>query len=93
MTTNATMPSQPFDIPRGEAFGSKSTSRPMRDRFYVSTWDADKQAFTAQMGVRTGPYSKWGLRKALRKIRGDGYQISPRRCAFMVLVENRMVTL
>lgn len=63
-----------------------------RDRFYVSTWDSEKQTFTAQRGIRTGPYSKWGLRKALRKIEAAGYQISPRRCAVWVMVENRKVT-
>lgn len=32
-----------------------------------------KQTFTPQRGVRTGPYSLWGLRKPLRKLRAMGY--------------------
>lgn len=42
-------------------------------RYYVTTWDAEKQDFTPQRGVRTGPYSKWGLRRALRKLQEMGY--------------------
>lgn len=45
----------------------------MRPRYYVTTWDTEKQDFTPQKGVRTGPYSLWGLRKAIRKLRGMGY--------------------
>jgi len=45
----------------------------MKPRYYVLTWDTDKQDFTPQKGVRTGPYSLWGLRKALRKLQQLGY--------------------
>lgn len=42
-------------------------------KYYVETWDIDLQEFTPQKGCRKGPYSKWGLRKALRKLRSLGY--------------------
>ncbi len=45
----------------------------MKTRYYVYTWDTDKQDWTPQAGVRCGPWSKWGLRKALRKLREYGY--------------------
>ncbi len=48
----------------------------MKSRYYVETWDSDKQAFTPQKGVRRGPYSLWGLRKAIRKLRGMGYPVN-----------------
>jgi hypothetical protein len=49
----------------------------------VTTWDTDRQTFTPQAGVRTGPYSKFGLRRALRALRGMGYSAArlPRRVA------------
>lgn len=58
----------------------------MTIRYYVTTWDTDKQKFTPQRGVRTGPLSKWGLRRALRKLRGFGYSAS--RGDSSVLVES-----
>jgi hypothetical protein len=42
-------------------------------RYYITTWDTDTQTFTPQAGVRTGPYSLMGLRKAIRKLRALGY--------------------
>ena len=45
----------------------------MRRRYYVLTWDAEEQDWTPQQGVRTGPYSLWGLRRALRKLQAMGY--------------------
>lgn len=42
-------------------------------RYYVTTYDWEKEEYTPQIGVRTGPWSKWGLRKALRKLRAMGY--------------------
>ena len=42
-------------------------------RYYVLTWDLNKQTFTPQIGVRKGPYSLFGLRKPLRALRGIGY--------------------
>ena len=45
----------------------------MKTRYYVYTWDTDKETFTPQAGVRCGPYSLFGLRKALRKLRRLGY--------------------
>ena len=41
--------------------------------FDVLTWDTNKQDFTPQAGVRKGPYTLWGLRRALRKLRQMGY--------------------
>jgi len=45
----------------------------MKPKYYVSTWDTDRQEFTPQKGVRTGPWSLFGLRKALRKLRSFGF--------------------
>jgi hypothetical protein len=45
----------------------------MKRRYYVTTWDSEKQEFTSQSGVRKGPYTQFGLRKALRKLRDMGY--------------------
>ncbi len=45
----------------------------MKRRYYVTTWDSNKEAFTPQRGVRKGPYSLFGLRKALRALRTMGY--------------------
>ncbi len=58
-----------------------------RKRYYVTTYDCEKQCFTPQKGVRTGPYKLFGLRKALRKLRGIGYDIS-RASGHYVLVES-----
>jgi hypothetical protein len=56
-----------------------------RPKYYVTTWDTDRQRFTPQVGVRRGPYSLFGLRKALRKLRDMGY--SGRRDDCSVYVE------
>lgn len=48
----------------------------MKPKYFVHTWDADRQCFTPQRGVRAGPYSLWGLRRALRKLRYYGYDVS-----------------
>ena len=45
-----------------------------RPKFYVFTWDVDTQRWTPQVGVRKGPYSQFGLRKALRKLQDMGYE-------------------
>jgi hypothetical protein len=45
----------------------------MKPRYYVTTWDADKGEYTPQKGVRTGPWSLWGLRKAILALRSMGY--------------------
>jgi hypothetical protein len=58
--------------------------------FDVLTWDSDKQDFTPQSGVRKGPYTLWGLRKALRKLRQMGY--SADRSDPSVLVRLREAT-
>lgn len=49
-----------------------------KPRYYVETWDTNTQSFSPQPGVRSGPYSLWGLRKALRKLRDMGYGITTR---------------
>ncbi len=57
-----------------------------KPRYYVTTWDPERQRFTPQASVRTGPYSQFGLRKALRKLQGMGYDTS-RAGGHCVLVE------
>lgn len=57
-------------------------------RYYVETWDSDLQKFTPQIGVRTGPYTLFGLRKALRALRNCGYATS-RGSGFYVLVSRK----
>lgn len=47
--------------------------KPKRRRYYVETWDPEKEQFSPQPGVRTGPYSLFGLRQAIRKLRRMGY--------------------
>lgn len=44
-----------------------------RPRYRVTTWDSDRQEFTPQAGVRAGPYTLGGLRRALRALRRMGY--------------------
>ena len=46
----------------------------MTTYYYVQTWDAELQKFTPQNGVRCGPYSLFGLRQALRRLRDWGYE-------------------
>jgi hypothetical protein len=46
---------------------------PKRKRYEVLTWDAEKQDWTPQKGVRRGPYTLFGLRRAIRKLREIGY--------------------
>jgi len=54
-------------------------------RYYVRTWDSELEKWTPQIGVRTGPYTLFGLRKAIRTLRGMGY--SATRGDFSTLVE------
>lgn len=49
-----------------------------KNYYDVLTWDIDKQKFTPQRGVRRGPYTLFGLRKALRKLGNMGYAGSHR---------------
>ncbi len=61
----------------------KTKQKAKGPRYYVTTWDTEKQMFTPQRGVRTGPYSLWGLRKAIRKLRHIGYPCNyTSRCSF-----------
>jgi hypothetical protein len=47
-----------------------ATAKP---RYEVLTWCPDKQRYTPQQGVRRGPHSLWGLKRALRKLQAMGY--------------------
>jgi hypothetical protein len=58
----------------------------MDTRYFVTTWDPELQTFTPQNGVRSGPYSLWGLRRALRALQGMGYDTT-RDGGSAVLVE------
>lgn len=51
-----------------------------KPRYEVLTWDSYKGTFTPQQGVRRGPYTLWGLKRALRKLRGMGYPCDYRSC-------------
>lgn len=44
--------------------------------YAVLTWDSDADAYTPQPGVRMGPYTLFGLRRALRELRRMGYEAS-----------------
>lgn len=46
----------------------------MKPRYYVETYDPERERFSPQPGVRKGPYSLFGLRKALRKLQAMGYE-------------------
>ena len=58
----------------------------MKPKYCVLTWDPERQRFTPQSGVRQGPYTIWGLRKALRKLQAMGYD-TRRKGGHSVLVE------
>lgn len=45
----------------------------MKPKYLVETWDSERERFTPQEGVRRGPYTLFGLRRALRKLRSLGY--------------------
>jgi hypothetical protein len=57
----------------------------MKPRYRVLTYDPETDRFTPQRGVKSGPWSLWGLRRALRKLRSMGYDTN--RNAPSVLVE------
>jgi hypothetical protein len=44
-----------------------------KPKYDVTTWDSELQKWTPQEGVRRGPYTRWGLKRALRKLRAIGY--------------------
>jgi hypothetical protein len=60
----------------------------MKPKYFVTTWDSMKQDYTPQPGVRTGPWSLFGLRRALRALRMMGYEVK-RPNAHSVLVVKR----
>jgi len=43
-------------------------------RYYVLTYDPERGEYTPQRGVRKGPYTLFGLRKALRQLEEMGYE-------------------
>lgn len=45
----------------------------MKPRYYVYTWDTNSQSWTPQSGVKSGPWSLWGLRRAILRLRAMGY--------------------
>ena len=50
----------------------------MARRLYeVLTWDGDRRRFTPQRGVRKGPYTLFGTRRALRRLGTMGYAGRP----------------
>lgn len=59
-----------------------------KPRYYVYTWDTEKQDWTPQAGIRCGPYSLFGLRRPLRALWHCGYD-THRRSAFSVLVQKQ----
>jgi hypothetical protein len=58
----------------------------VKHRYYVITFDPELDRYTPQVGVRCGPYTLFGLRKALRKLESMGYDIR-RDYASAILVE------
>ena len=60
-------------------------ARAAKPKYRVLTWDAELQRFTPQLGVKPGPYTRFGLRKPLRKLQTMGY--SADRNDYSVLVE------
>lgn len=53
-----------------------------KPRYEVLTWDIERQEWTPQQGVRKGPYTLWGLKRALRKLRAIGYPCNYRSCHY-----------
>lgn len=45
----------------------------MKPEYHIETWDSEAQTWSPQPGVRSGPYTLFGLRKAIRKLRKAGY--------------------
>ncbi len=45
-----------------------------KPRYYVRTYDWNAEEYTPQAGVKVGPYSIWGLKRALQRLRSLGYQ-------------------
>ena len=48
--------------------------RDLKTKYYIKTWCSKSETFTPQRGVRCGPYSLFGLRQALRRLRDWGYE-------------------
>lgn len=44
-----------------------------KPRYFVLTHDPDRDDYTPQRGVRKGPHSLWGLKRALQNLRNLGY--------------------
>lgn len=57
--------------------------------YYVYTYDADVGDYTVQDGVPEGPWTKWGLREAIRLLRECGYP-SDRYDNFVLISDERI---
>ena len=64
----------------------------VKPRYYVETYDPEREEFTPQKGVRKGPYSLWGLRKAIRKLRVMGYECGRQDSSVFVWIEPTPMT-
>jgi hypothetical protein len=83
----ASRPTGPRDGPRARGI-HQETSVSQKQKYEVLTWDFDKRDWTPQKGIRRGPYTLFGLRKAIRKLREMGYGY--RRCdMFCALIQQR----
>jgi hypothetical protein len=58
-----------------------------RPRYYVMTYDYERETYTPQKGVRKGPYTLFGLRKALRALAGMGYDTGRQSPSVLVEVD------
>ena len=56
-----------------------------KPKYEILTWDIDRQDFTPQQGVRRGPYTLFGLRKAIRALRECGYTVSRHGDSFTLI--------
>ncbi len=54
-----------------------------KQKYRVTTRDLDKQTWTPQKGVRSGPYTLFGLREPLRKLRQMGYSLERWGCVMV----------
>lgn len=60
----------------------------MTSRYWIATYSMDLADFSPQVGVRVGPYSLFGLRKAFAKLRQLGYPCARDEPSVMVIERN-----
>jgi len=54
-------------------------------RYYVHTYDWEKEDYTPQKGVSQGPYTLWGLKRALQLLRAKfGYECTRQDSSILV---------